>query len=883
MKRRTSVVEGPLAYRMRRHEAAIRYEVGLEILTLPQLASRLAGGFARVADGPALFEAIDTALKREGYGRLDGVRLLPGMARAVVETLTAAWHADVDLELATPRSQRLDEIGLLQKHVRENLPVGVMTPPALRNAAVDRIAVAEQVLGSVLLDGLVDVAPVWRPLISALVDQIDVEWSAAPCDAVDRVWFRGRLHVRDAVTPLSVQGDVCADPRSEVVEALRWARSVLARGDVAASDVAISSPATDTWDPHFLVLAKEAELPLHFSHGIPALSSPQGQACAALADVLSEEVTQERIRRLLRRLPKTPAVTRVPADWDHSLPRRAGLRTVAQWRRAFEAARAVRAEAAIAEAAVMPIVELAARGTAAASEAGKILLAGESRAIWDEALQIAPAAAVALTLQTLRVPDGRDPANSIVWCPAAHLAAWPRLYTRLIGLTGRSWPRVDREDALLPDHILSRRIVVPVSNAERDRRNFSLIAAQTGGQLSLSRSERSAEGSLLSQSPLWPANLRPVVRARTRVPEHAFSETDRLLARPEEAGNSPQLRSSAACWRNRRSQDLTEHDGLIRRSHPAVVRALERVHSTTSLRRLLRDPLGFVWRYALGWRSVPYLQQPLSLTPLEFGELIHELLRLAVTSLEPTPGCCATSVEQIEAALAQAAEAVSVQWPAERHVPPPLLWQHTLDEAVRLGRRGLTVDDRFLPGTSSWTELSFGRSGSNSDGAPWDTSTDVNIGSTCLRFGGRIDRVDVVADGSAIRISDYKSGKRPIDADEIVVAQGTELQRVLYGMAARQLRPQAKVVARLIYLDGDSSPLTLGAERLNEAADDIAHFIAEARRLVEAGHAVPGPDARDKWNDMRLAHPADLSPYLSRKQEAYDALSDELSRLWGRR
>ena len=64
--------------------------------------------------------------------------------------------------------------------------------------------------------------------------------------------------------------------------------------------------------------------------------------------------------------------------------------------------------------------------------------------------------------------------------------------------------------------------------------------------------------------------------------------------------------------------------------------------------------------------------------------------------------------------------------------------------------------------------------------------------------------------------------------------------------------------------------------------DDIAHFIAEARRLVEAGHAVPGPDARDKWNDMRLAHPADLSPYLQRKQEAYDALSDELSRLWGR-
>ena len=44
---RTLVVEGPLALRTERLAAARRREIGLQILTLPLLAARLAGGFAR--------------------------------------------------------------------------------------------------------------------------------------------------------------------------------------------------------------------------------------------------------------------------------------------------------------------------------------------------------------------------------------------------------------------------------------------------------------------------------------------------------------------------------------------------------------------------------------------------------------------------------------------------------------------------------------------------------------------------------------------------------------------------------------------------------------------------------------------------------------------
>jgi len=42
MKRRTVIVDGPLSCRMRRYQAARHDEIGLEILTLPRLAARLA-------------------------------------------------------------------------------------------------------------------------------------------------------------------------------------------------------------------------------------------------------------------------------------------------------------------------------------------------------------------------------------------------------------------------------------------------------------------------------------------------------------------------------------------------------------------------------------------------------------------------------------------------------------------------------------------------------------------------------------------------------------------------------------------------------------------------------------------------------------------------
>jgi hypothetical protein len=192
------------------------------------------------------------------------------------------------------------------------------------------------------------------------------------------------------------------------------------------------------------------------------------------------------------------------------------------------------------------------------------------------------------------------------------------------------------------------------------------------------------------------------------------------------------------------------------------------------------------------------------------------------------------------------------------------------------------VDERFQPGTRSWTELSFGQTSATHESTiPWDPATDVIVPGTDLLLSGRIDRIDLTATADAIRISDYKSGKIPKNADRIVVAQGTEVQRVLYAIAARHLLPNVRtVISRLVFLDGASAPLNLRGDTLDDAITTISRFLKVASTQIRDGQACPGPDARDRFNDMRLALPADLDSYFSIKSGAFEEANHELSPLW---
>jgi hypothetical protein len=867
---------------MRRIEAARKAESGVQILTLPQLAARLAGGFVRPARSQDLDPAIRAALEAGGFVDLESIRSLPGMTRSAAWTLTRLWNGDLALADCAHAGPRLQDLATIELRVQENLPVGVLIPRDLRDAALKRLAHAPAVLGSVELDRVVRVAPVWRPLLAALARVVPLRWRNP--GAADVGWFFGAVETDDQTTPAAPEVVSCAAPRAEVVEALRWVRELISSGRARPDEIAVCATATEDWDEHMLVLATDAGLPVHFSHGVPALASRDGQACAALADILLNGLSQDRVRRVFDHAAgRSRALDMLPLTWAQGLPPDAPLFEHDQWRRALDEAHARRQDGVDVRPIIRPVLELLAGGSDVAAEAGDLLLGSAARALWVEALRRAPPQALAFSLQELRLPDGHDPGACAVWCPASHLAAAPRPFVRLLGLTTRSWPRRAGEDPLMPSHILSRE-ALDKSITEQDRRAFEVVCAHATGGLVLVRSRRNAHGGLQAASPLVPQGANTNFLKRARIPSHAFSPADRLLARPEEGANSPWLRSADACWRDWRNSGVTGHDGRVRANHPMITRAIAEVQSATSLRVMLRDPLGFVWRYALGWSSVVEDEQPLSLDARAYGELVHDVLKRTVDALEAGPGYEKAVRHEIEAALDGACAAIDARWPLERSTPPRLLWVHTLEAARQLALKALTLDEAFQPDTRSWTELAFGHAEAAADPKLlWPPTAKVVIPGTDVRIRGSIDRVDFNATRNGVRVSDYKTGAEPPKAEEIVLGRGAELQRVLYAIAARQLVPDdPQVIARLVFLAADHpSPYRL--PDVDQAVADIGVHITAAIDLLNRGVVLPGPDAREEWNEFGLALPASPTMYFQIKQAALARAFGEFARIWSAR
>jgi len=265
-------------------------------MALPQLAGWLAGGFAD----------------------LENIRGLPGMTRSVAWTLARVWNADVALADRAEESARLRDLTTIEARVRANLPIGVLTPRDLRDAALARLDHAPTVLGAVELDHVVQVGPVWRPLLNALARKVQLAWRNP--GAADIAWFAGGVESDPRPTPAAPQIVSCATPHAEAVEALRWMRELMASGRARPEEIAICATATEDWDDHMLVLATDAGLPLHFSHGVPALASREGQACGALADVLLNGLSQDRVRRLFGHAAgRTPGLGNLPSTWAQGL------------------------------------------------------------------------------------------------------------------------------------------------------------------------------------------------------------------------------------------------------------------------------------------------------------------------------------------------------------------------------------------------------------------------------------------------------------------------------------------------------------------------------------------------------------------------------------
>jgi hypothetical protein len=84
--RRTLIVHTILAGHMSRVDAARRNETGVQVMTMGQLAARLAGGLLQPVDLDVLTETVRDALPDVEMGELEPIKDLPGMPAAVTAT-----------------------------------------------------------------------------------------------------------------------------------------------------------------------------------------------------------------------------------------------------------------------------------------------------------------------------------------------------------------------------------------------------------------------------------------------------------------------------------------------------------------------------------------------------------------------------------------------------------------------------------------------------------------------------------------------------------------------------------------------------------------------------------------------------------------------------
>lgn len=834
-------------------------------MTMGQLAARLAGGLLQPIDLNVLTEAVNDTLPEVEMGELEPIKNLPGMPAAVTATFDKAWRAGINLSaVGHPRT---DALASLEQAVVQRLPTSMQRPCDLVEMALRRIGHAPAVIGPLEIQGHSEMSPCWRPLLIALAGTIPVSWIAGPRYVPD--WLKGTKAEVVTAPATEPQPEVfsCANQLHEVGEAFRWMRALLAKS-VSASDIAIVAASPGDYDDHVFSTARDANFPIHFVHGVKALTTADGQAAAALAEVLIKGLSQERMRRLLSLMQRGP-LRDLPVGWMGILPVDAPLTSAERWERVLSQANdADWPDGKNRTADMMEVIQLLDRGTEAADLAGETLLSGVQRSLWRRALREGPAQALPVILAGLRIEDGVEPAANAIWTSAIALASSPRPHVWLLGLNAGRWPRRISEDRLIPDHVLPIELLDPLPIADGDKRDIQTIVG-TAQSVAISFSRRDAEGRMLGRSPLISDIPSPETYLdRAGTPEHAFSEADRLLARPSEFSNLPIAASGLACWRDWHRNEITAHDGLIAPAHARLIKLLERPLSATSLKILLRDPIRFVWRYGLGWKAPEDADEPLTLDPNVFGTFVHAVLRDAVEQLEEDGGVAGAGQGRIEAALADARERAIALWEDAQPVPPDVIWRSTTTRGHALAAAVLAYGLEPLPKQSTWCEIAFGKADPKDDGRdlPWSVGAPVEIPGTGLLIEGQIDRLDLAGDGSRARVIDYKTGKIGKKMDEVVIKGGAELQRCLYAFAVKTLLGGGVTIeASLLYPNaaaGDQALFPLAD--LDGALAKVSCAAVASRTALLAGVAPPGEDAASDYNDHAFALPANAG-YLPRK------------------
>ena len=341
------------------------------------------------------------------------------------------------------------------------------------------------------------------------------------------------------------------------------------------------------------------------------------------------------------------------------------------------------------------------------------------------------------------------------------------------------------------------------------------------------------------------------------------------------------------------SGNFTEWDGNVSGAAEKAMlagRLEESPLSPTSLEQWAVCPFRYFMSHVLGIGGMEDPEEVYSITPLDRGALVHEILQKFLAGViedgdlpGPEEGWSARHRRTLE----RVAEAGFSQAEAEGRTGRALMWnldkQNILDDLHGFLEEDSTLRQRF--GTSpAHLEASFGMGGGS-----WPSPELKLGGNESLRFRGYIDRVDADQAGAQLLVMDYKTGTKAAytGLGDDPINKGRNLQLAVYSLAARNaLGSGARVQAAYWFVTGPGGfallpeePVDISdadtLERLKEGVAVIADSIGSG--LFPANPGAPGwdgfgncrhcefdtlcPSRRDTLWARKKDHPL-LAPYL---------------------
>ena len=381
-----------------------------------------------------------------------------------------------------------------------------------------------------------------------------------------------------------------------------------------------------------------------------------------------------------------------------------------------------------------------------------------------------------------------------------------RSETAIIGLSETTFPGVATEDPILLDDErarLSGRLVLQSARANEPIWHFIRTLGMASRRVTLTASRRDTTdgretypAAILEQikeqlgiehPPVY--RTVPDVEAALSSPEVVMALRGTIAVTREILHERPWLQNGLQAVRNRSAVAFGPHDGWLGRETPELRPSVTKAISASRLEALATCPHRYFLRYVLDVRPPDQEEERPGqwLTPLEFGSLLHEVLRKFMEGVT-SRGEAVDVDRHTDEMMDHLRETISLyrdRLPV-RYETGYRIDRRRLERAVQI----FLVEESRRHMEPVGFEVSFGM-GSHGDLAvpePVALKLDDNVQ---LLLKGSIDRVDRSDDG--YEVWDYKSGST-YDFDEAdMLSGGRRLQWALYAYVLDELLARAGV------------------------------------------------------------------------------------------